>query len=210
MASVIDLIKRLTKSSPEPTAPPEVKLPVRRPRSRAYFCSAETLENRLLLSLAAPSILDSPVQAALVSSVAREVSVPPPADVPNHSYVAQPVVAGSPSPAIAPEPASLTDVALRSLSSVDELASTIAGPAPEAKAPLAFTAQGPIQITLRVVRHQLELVDSKTGAELAGAALTETSEVDITGIAHSVTTLTVDFSGGADPSPDQLRRWIRR
>ncbi len=201
MASVIDFIKRLTKRSPEPAAPREAELPVRRPRSRAYFCSAETLENRLLLSLAAPSILDSPVPAALVSSAAREVSVASPGDVPIQAAPAQPPAAVSAGQTIASAPESLTDAALQSLSDVDLLGTTFAGPPHETTSPLAFAAQGPIQITLRVSGTQLELIDSKTGDELASAPLATTSEVDVTGVAHSVTTFTVDFSGGAIPLP---------
>ncbi len=62
---------------------------------------------------------------------------------------------------------------------------------------LAYNSTGPLHVTLRVAGADYEILDTASGNLLASQPIAETSEVDITGIAHSVSTLTVDFSGGA-------------
>ncbi len=85
----------------------------------------------------------------------------------------------------------LTDLALDAI--VGGAGQSSMTPAP---APLELNASGPMQVTLRALGAQLELLDTATGDEIESKPLGQTSEVDVSGIPHSVTTLTVDFSGG--------------
>ena len=170
-----------------------------RERRRVFRCSTETLENRLLLSVSPVSddrqtlpAVSVPVSALVGASMAGGLATSAPA-LASGLAISTPG-SGSPansgSPAASSSNADLTDLAL---------GGALPRTPPRPLVPLAYNALGPMQVTVRAAGTDVEIIDTPTRQILASQPLAQTSEIDVNGIAHSVNTLTVDFSGGAIP-----------